>query len=203
MRRDCAGRGPRAISAFPTWNLLAEMAEDPAGHPRHGFRHHGMLGAFQDYQGLENILALGYPVARMAPVRVKEPDVPFYMRPTSSDWRCRGETESPLHRTGQARPGPLLRRRASSPCPNKSAKKTRPACDILAAEGAFVCTLKGCAARFAATSDGTGRRPEADRPLKPAGPPPHVPAAGAPLTSSPRLQNCAESARGPARWRTG
>ncbi|GAB6934434.1 bis-aminopropyl spermidine synthase family protein [Calditerricola yamamurae] len=37
-----------------------------------------MLGAFQDYQ-LENIVAQGYPVARMAPVPVKEPDVYFYI----------------------------------------------------------------------------------------------------------------------------
>jgi len=43
-----------------------------------GFAITDMLGAFQDYQ-LENIVALGYPVARMAPVPVKEPDVPFYM----------------------------------------------------------------------------------------------------------------------------
>jgi predicted methyltransferase len=43
-----------------------------------GFAITDMLGAFQDYQ-LEDIVALGYPVARMAPVPVKEPDIPFYV----------------------------------------------------------------------------------------------------------------------------
>ncbi|ABB15162.1 conserved hypothetical protein [Carboxydothermus hydrogenoformans Z-2901] len=43
-----------------------------------GFAITDMLGAFQEYQ-LENIVAQGYPVARMAPVAVKEPDVSFYV----------------------------------------------------------------------------------------------------------------------------
>jgi N4-bis(aminopropyl)spermidine synthase len=43
-----------------------------------GFAITDMLGAFQDYL-LEDIVARGYPVARMAPVPVKEPDIPFYV----------------------------------------------------------------------------------------------------------------------------
>ncbi|EGL81346.1 protein of unknown function DUF43 [Caldalkalibacillus thermarum TA2.A1] len=43
-----------------------------------GFAITDMLGAFQDYL-LEDIVARGYPVARMAPVPVKEPDVNFYV----------------------------------------------------------------------------------------------------------------------------
>ncbi|MBT9281949.1 MAG: bis-aminopropyl spermidine synthase family protein [Hydrogenibacillus schlegelii] len=35
------------------------------------------LPAYQDYE-LEDIVALGYPVAQAAPVAVREPDVPFY-----------------------------------------------------------------------------------------------------------------------------
>lgn len=43
-----------------------------------GFAITDMLGAFQDYL-LEDIVARGYPVARMAPVPVKEPEIPFYV----------------------------------------------------------------------------------------------------------------------------
>lgn len=66
-----------------------------------GFAITDMLGAFQDYQ-LENIVAQGYPVAKMAPVPVKEPDIPFYV---STVYRLELADEPRPHFTGRVELG--------------------------------------------------------------------------------------------------
>lgn len=74
-------RGPGAAGYFglsyleASWRKWRKIQQ---GILDMGFAITDMLGAFQDYQ-LEDIVARGYPVARMAPVPVKEPDCHFYV----------------------------------------------------------------------------------------------------------------------------
>jgi predicted methyltransferase len=72
-------RGPGAAGYFglsyleASWRKWRQIQQ---GILNMGFAITDMLGAFQDYQ-LEDIVALDW--ARMAPVPVKEPDIPFYV----------------------------------------------------------------------------------------------------------------------------
>jgi len=74
-------RGPGAAGYFGLSYLEAswkKWRDIQRGILDLGFAITDMLGAFQEYQ-LENIVAQGYPVARLAPVAIKEPDISFYV----------------------------------------------------------------------------------------------------------------------------